>query len=83
MWLITIAKKTMCSDSLEGCSRAAPTVAPNTPRRRRRGGGEVMKSNRDFPFKVEAVGVPSHVESVCLSELGSLELKQRAAQLLH
>lgn len=50
------AKKTMCSDSSEGCSRAAPTVAPNTPRRRRRGGREVMKSNRYFPFKVEAVG---------------------------
>ena len=77
------AKKTMCSDSLEGCSRAAPTVAPNTPRRRRRGGREVMKSNRYFPFKVEAVG------RCCRRTWGAFVLaswgvsNSSAAQLLH
>ncbi len=57
-----------------GLSHAAPSVAPNTPRQRRHREREVMKSNRYFPFKVEAVCVCVwlHVESVCLSELGSL-----------
>lgn len=38
---------------LGGLSQAVLSVAPNTPRRGRRTGGEVMKSNRHFPFKVE------------------------------
>lgn len=65
------AKKTMCSDSSERAvprCAGAPSVAPNTQTQKERPEGEkVMKSNRYFPFKVEASLRVRFARGECLS----------------
>lgn len=75
------AKKTMCSDSLEGC----PTLSRVSLQIRRDREREVMKSNRYFPFKVEALGVCVVARGERLSERAGESLTQAGSgvQPLH